>query len=223
MNNKLKKISKWKKNGKIDELINALKDKNSQIRLAAANALDTINWKPSRKDKAYYHVAKQDWDKCVDLGKISVDPLLNTLNETDKSLFASITKSLGRIKDDRTIEPLVDKIRTEKSIYLFKAVALTLLGFAGTKVIKPFTNLLDHFLSSTEVLIIRKKKDIINAFALIERSEIIIDILKKFDTPHSNNIVQKGKKIIKNKLKEIENKKTTGIITLLFYFIQFYW
>lgn len=64
----------------VEPLINALKDEDSSVRELAAEALEKLGWEPANaNEKAAYAVAKQQWNECVMIGKLAVEPLINAL------------------------------------------------------------------------------------------------------------------------------------------------
>ncbi|MGB9872500.1 MAG: HEAT repeat domain-containing protein, partial [Anaerolineae bacterium] len=49
----------------VEPLIAALKDKDSDVREAAAEALDRLGWKPEQDENgAWYWIGKQNWQQC---------------------------------------------------------------------------------------------------------------------------------------------------------------
>ena len=68
----------------VEPLIAALKDQNSDVREAAAKALDHLGWKPARDESAaWYWANKGKWNACVDIGAPAVQPLITTLGSTN--------------------------------------------------------------------------------------------------------------------------------------------
>ena len=68
----------------VNPLINALKDKDSYIRLEAAKALDKIGWKSKGgQENVYYLIAKTKWIEVSKIGKLAVFPLIQTLKDGD--------------------------------------------------------------------------------------------------------------------------------------------
>jgi HEAT repeat protein len=66
----------------IDPLIDALKDVFS--RSVAAKALESFGWSPNDDEiKAWYYIAKNEWEKCIEIGDPAVAPLIVSLKRQD--------------------------------------------------------------------------------------------------------------------------------------------
>ncbi|MCD6215119.1 MAG: HEAT repeat domain-containing protein, partial [Candidatus Desulfofervidus sp.] len=95
----------------VEPLINALKDEDSDVRMEAAEALDQMGWKPGYvTEKAYYLVAKKEWDEAVKLGEPAVEPLINALKDEASSVRWGAAGALGEIGDERAVEPLINAL-----------------------------------------------------------------------------------------------------------------
>ena len=59
-------------------LINALGyEKDANVRAAAAGALEKLGWRPGQDEIGVaYWIGKGEWDKCVELGALAVEPLV---------------------------------------------------------------------------------------------------------------------------------------------------
>lgn len=75
---------------------------------AAAYALDKLGWKPRADEiSAFYWVTKLKWDKCLELGSLSFEPLVKLVNDGgNTSIEAAVC--LGQIGDSRAIKPLLN-------------------------------------------------------------------------------------------------------------------
>jgi HEAT repeat protein len=81
---------------------------NTDIGLVAAEALDSIGWQPDKSEAAAaYWIAKDQWDRCVEVGLAAVEPLIAALKNTDARVQRSAARVLGEIGDTRAVEPLV--------------------------------------------------------------------------------------------------------------------
>jgi HEAT repeat protein len=100
----------------VEPLIAALKDKD--VRKAAAEALDHLGWKPAQDESAgWYWMAKHDWDKCVALGALAVEPLSAALKDKEWKVRAAAARALGKIQDPRAVEPLIAALKdTDKDV-----------------------------------------------------------------------------------------------------------
>jgi HEAT repeat protein len=100
----------------VEPLIAALKDKDSDVREAAAVALDHLGWKPAQDESAgWYWMAKRDWGKCVALGALAVEPLIAALKHKDSDVRKVAAEALGEIKDPRAVEPLIAALKDKDS------------------------------------------------------------------------------------------------------------
>ena len=114
----------------MEPLIAALKDAEWRVREAAAQALDHLGWEPAQDEIAgWYWIAKRDWDKCVALGALTVEPLIAALKDAGWSVRADAAKALGKIGDPRVVEPLIAALK-DKDEYVRKAAdeALVKIG-----------------------------------------------------------------------------------------------
>jgi hypothetical protein len=68
----------------IEPLIIALKDKDGSK--GAVYVLDQIGWQPAQDENGvYYWIRKREWDKCITLGALAVEPLMRVLAERSVS------------------------------------------------------------------------------------------------------------------------------------------
>jgi len=114
----------------VEPLVAALKDRDGHVRRAAAESLDRLGWKPASSGNEVAHsVAKEDWDKCVQIGAPAVEPLLAILKDTDWTpLWAAAAESLGKIGDPRAVEPLVAILVGEKGEFGHRCAAAQALA-----------------------------------------------------------------------------------------------
>jgi HEAT repeat protein len=123
----------------VEPLVAALKDRNENARSAAAGALDRLAWSPGRGEvEATYCVAKREWDKCVEIGAVAVEPLISALGGKvigDSMVRWRVAESLGRIGDARAVEPLVGALR-DQDLGVRRAAA-SALGQIGTAAVEP--------------------------------------------------------------------------------------
>jgi len=120
----------------VEPLINALKDEDSDVRMEAAEALDQMGWKPGYvTEKAYYLVAKKEWDEAVKLGEPAVEPLINALKDKEAA------EALVKIGDERAVEPLINALKDEDSSVRWEAAGA--LGEIGDeRAVEPLINAL---------------------------------------------------------------------------------
>jgi HEAT repeat protein len=95
----------------VPEFIAALRDKDWDVREAAAKVLDKLGWEPKdEKEKAIYLIAKKEWDECVKVGKLAVEPLIAALRDKDWDVREAAASALGKI-GDKAISALVLHLR----------------------------------------------------------------------------------------------------------------
>ena len=79
----------------VKSLIPLLKDKDSDVRFATAEALQKLSWSPETEDeKASYCVASQKWDECSLLGKIVIPDLIVALGDENRSIRNKASNAL---------------------------------------------------------------------------------------------------------------------------------
>jgi len=125
----------------VEPLINALKDEDSDVRMEAAEALDQMGWKPGYvTEKAYYLVAKKEWDEAVKLGEPAVEPLINALKDEASSVRWEAAGALGKIGEP-AVEPLINALKDEDSSVRWGAAEA--LGEIGDeRAVEPLINAL---------------------------------------------------------------------------------
>lgn len=97
--------------GAVEPLVASLED----LRSAAFSALDRLGWQPDRSELgAVYWIAKRQWDKCVEIGALAVEPLIAALkNKNIQFHHLHIAAALERIGDARAVEPLIKALKTK--------------------------------------------------------------------------------------------------------------
>ena len=125
----------------VEPLVAALKDKSSYVRKAAAEALDAIGWRPGQDESGVaYWVAKQKWDKCIEIGAPSVEPLIARLRDSDSKsrskddadVRIAVAGALEQIGDARATEPLISELKDiDRDVRFAAACALARFGYAG--------------------------------------------------------------------------------------------
>ena len=92
----------------VEPLVALLKDDYKWARAAAAKTLDELGWQPTQDAESVdYWVAKGDWDAVVEIGIPAVQPLVDILESKDQEMRRAAAEALGRIGDERAVEPLV--------------------------------------------------------------------------------------------------------------------
>lgn len=102
----------------IDPLLETLKDKDYRVRKVTADALDKLKWQPAKNETSvYYWMAKENTNKCKELGEIATVALGGFLKSNDEiekvRIFAAFV--LGEIRDPQAVKPLFSCINDDDS------------------------------------------------------------------------------------------------------------
>ncbi|RMH63076.1 MAG: hypothetical protein D6677_08250 [Calditrichaeota bacterium] len=123
----------------IGTLIGLLHHSDPQIKKTAAKVLDILEWQPGDDDAgAAYWIAKQNWDKGVELGDKAVQPLLDVLNDSELWNRMEAAKRLGKIGDKKAVDSLIGLL-TDK-YWNVRAAAADALVSLGRKAVEPLIN-----------------------------------------------------------------------------------
>lgn len=80
----------------------------------ALETLEGIEWQPDDEEtRPWFLMARKDWEGCVALGTAAVEPLIAALNHRKADVTAAAARALGRIRDMRAVEPLIDILQIE--------------------------------------------------------------------------------------------------------------
>jgi len=98
-------------------LVKMLLDEDSDVRKEAAEFLRIQGWEPENDtDKAYYFIAMKKWNELIRLGEPAVEPLIWALKDADYSVQWEIVEVLGKIGDERAVEPLIQLLKGELDV-----------------------------------------------------------------------------------------------------------
>lgn len=108
--------------------------------LDAAEALDKLGWNPDACDTnaAWYFIAKEEWEKCVEIGLPAVEPLIAILEDArwiHKSFNAAWV--LGKIGDMRAVKPLINALQTARDERVRFAAAEALGQIGNLRAVNP--------------------------------------------------------------------------------------
>lgn len=86
----------------VEPLVQSLKeDRNMYVRLSAAKALDVLGWVPENNvEKAYYLVAKHEWDDVVRMGGVAAVPLFNAILDEEPALHSEARGAFRALGDE---------------------------------------------------------------------------------------------------------------------------
>ena len=108
----------------VPALIDALGSWCGTTRSGAAEALKEIGWKPGTDElRALFLIALENWEECIELGDLAVEPLIVALeiepkteevgengryfsHEAEYNIRFGAAEALGFIGDTRAIKPL---------------------------------------------------------------------------------------------------------------------
>jgi len=124
-------------NDVVMHLISALEDDDSDVRQKVAQALDSLGWEPKNEtQQRLYFIAKQDWDRCVELDGTTVEALIAVLKDKDPQVRKEATETLVRIGGLRTMEPLIAALKHDNS-HIRKEAAETLGKIGDSRAVRP--------------------------------------------------------------------------------------
>jgi len=104
-------LAKFNDSRIIKPLVLGLTDINVGARQAIQKTLLSKEWQPKNpKEEAHYCVAKRDWIRCAQLGKVALAPLLLELKQPESPVQVDAARILGEIKDASVIPALIAAI-----------------------------------------------------------------------------------------------------------------
>jgi HEAT repeat protein len=124
----------------VPAVIPALADPRTAVREKAADLLDALNWQPAADAAgAAYCVARQDWDKCVEIGPVAVEPLLAALSATDDEVRHGAARALVAIGSP-AVQPLIAALAEAKPPAL-SAIVEALGSIGDPRAVRPLLEL----------------------------------------------------------------------------------
>lgn len=98
------------------ELVKTLKDKSGKVRQSAAGQLIKMGWKPANEsERIDFLIAITKFSELEKMGAVAVEPLINVLDDDSGMVRVSVALALGRLKDARAIEPLINGMNNKKN------------------------------------------------------------------------------------------------------------
>ena len=127
----------------VELLIQALKDEySSSVRWEAAEALDELGYEPKNDtEKAYYLIARKNWDELVKMGEPAVEPLIHALKDEDSGVRREAIKTLVKIGEP-AVEPLIQALKDEDSD-VRRGAAWALGKIGDERAVEPLTEALE--------------------------------------------------------------------------------
>jgi HEAT repeat protein len=109
----------------IEPLRDALQDSDNDVRKVVAEALNKIKWTPGKDAvSASYWISKGEFDKCIAIGALAVEPLITALKNSDYEVRRDAAEVLGDIGDPRAVEPLIIALKDSNRLWLFRIQTL---------------------------------------------------------------------------------------------------
>ncbi len=97
----------------ISQLVEALNNADTSIRLIAARALRRSGWQPGNEnERAVAAVAAQDWRAVIEMGEAALDPLSRLLHGKDEVLVADAARAAAGLQSATVARALVDCLLT---------------------------------------------------------------------------------------------------------------
>ncbi len=122
------------------------------LRETIARALERLAWNPPKNELgAHYYVALGEWDKLAEIGALSINPIIDSLENLDNFNESPATESLGSIKDSKAVNHLITFLY-HKSHFVRANVARALGKIGDFRAIKPLITLLDDEYSRQDII-----------------------------------------------------------------------
>jgi HEAT repeat protein len=100
----------------VEPLTAVLNDSNCGVRQSTAGVLDKLGWKsPTDAASVAYWIAKRDWERCVEMGALCVEPLMVVLKDRDVDVRQSAARVLGKIGDPKVVDSLIAALKDNES------------------------------------------------------------------------------------------------------------
>jgi len=124
----------------IQPLVELLDDDNDlYVWKEVADALDRLGWQPGAdRIGMKFWIGKRQWKECIRIGVVAIEPLLEVINNhpENKEFFNGAANALGKIGDDRAVEPLIKLLDD----YSCRWAAFTALAEIGDlRAVKPMS------------------------------------------------------------------------------------
>lgn len=129
----------------VKPLVDCLVDEDQSVRAAAAKSLDKLKWKPATPlEKVDYLSASGEWDRCVEMGSVSIKRLVSLLDDEEFEVRWEAAKALERLDWNPPLES-AERVR----YLIFKEDYEQLVNIGGAAV-EPLLKAFERY-SSPEV------------------------------------------------------------------------
>jgi HEAT repeat protein len=128
----------------IDAIVPMLRSHDTGVRVAAAQSLEALGWRPTKEDdEIWYWAAKGQFNRLSAFGTMAIPILEVILDSGSYSQCVGALQVLGQIDDPDVVRPLVRGLRVPDSAVVVAAVdALGKVG--GPQAIQHLTGMLHH-------------------------------------------------------------------------------
>jgi HEAT repeat protein len=121
----------------VTPLIGILNHNNLSICRTAATTLTRLGWMPETDEqKAWYWTARDEWEKCVELGLVTVEQLVQALNSGDYNRQKNAAQALEKMDSDRAVVALIAALDAGET-GLFSILADVLATSGNPRAVKP--------------------------------------------------------------------------------------
>ncbi|MFQ5569504.1 MAG: HEAT repeat domain-containing protein [Rhodothermales bacterium] len=126
----------------IQPAIEALHNERKNVRRAAADTLDLLGWQPEKSEVgARYWMARDRFNRCISLGTIAIQPLIDAFEDKDWGIAEKAVKTLGKIDDPRAVEALIDTLEHPRNTA--RSTVIKVLGKSGdSRAVEPLIDVL---------------------------------------------------------------------------------
>jgi HEAT repeat protein len=116
----------------IPYLLRHLKGGSLALRIAVARVLENLGWEPANDgERIFFLVAKGELKDTGEWGEKEIPELIQVLKDKDPKMRKNAARILGRIKDNRAIEPLMEALNDIDTFVIGEAAKS--LGKIGDK------------------------------------------------------------------------------------------
>jgi len=165
-------------------LIPMLQDSNFWVRKITAEMLENLGWVPEDDtEKAHYHLAKKNYEKCIEIGEPAVEgliKLLSHIDEYDPEQKKEIIHVLGEIGDMRSCNAIIESMKYgDQSVRETAITALKSLGpVASSIILKELSETSDDKIKEPLIKVLGDIGDEQSAITLIELLQAEKDRIK---------------------------------------------
>ncbi len=193
----------------IEPLCLGLKDEVSIIRLAVAEVLDQLEWKPiNDTERAHYLIAKKKWDDIIELRERAIEALIQTpLRDEDEEIQQKAVETLIKIGEP-VVNPVIQALKEDN--WIVRLNAAKVLGRIRDARAVPFLISAYEPLGPLAMVDLDGQNEISEALMSIGEPSIepLIQFLESCEI-YEHNSIREG---ILQALEKIADPRTVGIL-----------